>query len=203
MYYYIRGELVYTDQNTAVIDAGGVGYLLNISAATLGNLAGKTGSEVKLFTYLSVKEDAMELYGFYTNEELTAFKMLISVSGVGAKSAVSILSLMSAQRLSAAIVSGDSKAISRAQGIGAKTAARIVLELKDKISKEISADGVEIAGENDTDTQSSGGNFSEAVNALLVLGYTRSEANYALKGVSYDDDLETMIKKALSRLMKQ
>ncbi len=201
MYYYIKGELVLTEINTAVIDAGGVGYFLTISGSTLGAIASKVGTEVRLFTYLSVKEDAMELYGFSTLDELSAFKMLISVSGVGAKSAISILSLMSPKSLSAAIVTGDSKAISRAQGIGAKTAARIVLELKDKAAKELPPDSGNVSLTPDFEITLTN-KSSEALNALLVLGYTRAEANYALKDISPDCDLETMIKMALTKLMK-
>ncbi len=201
MYYYIKGELILTEINSAVIDAGGVGYLLTVSGNTLGSIAGKIGSVVKLFTYLSVKEDAMELYGFSALDELTAFKMLISVSGVGAKSAISILSLMTPTSLSSAIIAGDSKAISRAQGIGAKTAARIVLELKDKAAKELSPDESRISEGSFGETVSGTGK-GEALNALLVLGYTRSEGLYALKDVSDTDELEVMIKKALSKLMK-
>ena len=114
MYYYISGELVLADPTRAVIDAGGVGYRIFITGNTLGKLAGKIGSKVKLYTHFSVREDAMELYGFYTEEELSSFRMLISVSGVGAKSAVAILSLMSPERFAAAVMSGDAKAIAKA-----------------------------------------------------------------------------------------
>ncbi len=201
MYYYISGELALTEPSVAVIDAGGVGYKLTISGNTLGYLAGKNGSRVKLFTYLAVREDAMELYGFSSLEELSAFKMLISVSGVGAKSAVSILSLMSPERFATAVMTGDSKSISKAQGIGAKTAARIVLELKDKVKKELSAEeGTDIFSEEDTGASQN--NISEATNALMVLGYTRAEAMYALKGADPTAELETLIKNALAKLMK-
>ena len=107
MYYYISGELVLAEPNTAVVDAGGVGYKMTVSGNTLGKLAGKNGTKVKLFTHLSVREDAMELYGFASLEELSVFRMLVSVSGVGTKSAVSILSLMSHERFAAAVMTGD------------------------------------------------------------------------------------------------
>ena len=201
MYYYISGELILTDASFVVVDAGGIGYKLTVSGNTLGKLAGKAGSKVCLYTYLAVKEDAMELYGFSTQDELSAFKLLISVSGVGAKSAVSILSLMSPEKLTAVIANGDSKAISRAQGIGAKTAARIVLELKDKIKKEISLglNEVETQGFQDEDSNS---NYSEAIKALIVLGYTKSEAVYALKNCDFSLSIEELIKQALSKLIK-
>ncbi len=200
MYYYISGELVLADPVNAVIDAQGVGYRINISGNTLGKLAGKIGTNVRLYTHLSVREDAMELYGFYTLEELASFRMLISVSGVGAKSAISILSLMSPERFAQAVVNGDAKAIAKAQGIGSKTAQRIILEPKDKIGKELSPDGdygVETA------TEASGSsNIAAATDGLLVLGYTRSEAAYALKGLDPSLDVEVLIRNALSKLMK-
>ena len=200
MYYYISGELVLADPVNAVIDAQGVGYRINISGNTLGKLAGKIGSNVRLDTHLSVKEDAMELYGFYTLEELSSFRMLISVSGVGAKSAISILSLMSPERFAQAVVNGDAKAIAKAQGIGSKTAQRIILELKDKIGKELSTDGDYVL---ETETESSGSsNIAAATDGLLVLGYTRSEAAYALKGLDPSLDVEVLIRNALSKLMK-
>lgn len=200
MYYYISGELVLADPVNAVIDAQGVGYRINISGNTLGKLAGKIGSNVRLYTHLSVKEDAMELYGFYTLEELSSFRMLISVSGVGAKSAISILSLMSPERFAQAVVNGDAKAIAKAQGIGSKTAQRIILELKDKIGKELLTDGDYVL---ETETESSGSsNIAAATDGLLVLGYTRSEAAYALKGLDPSLDVEVLIRNALSKLMK-
>ena len=199
MYYYISGELVLADPVNAVIDAQGVGYRINISGNTLGKLAGKIGSNVRLSTHLSVKEDAMELYGFYSLEELASFRMLISVSGVGAKSAISILSLMSPERFAQAVVNGDSKAIAKAQGIGSKTAQRIILELKDKIGKELSPDD-DYVGE--TAASSSSSNIAAATDGLLVLGYTRSEAAYALKGLDPSLDVEVLIRNALSKLLK-
>jgi Holliday junction DNA helicase RuvA len=200
VYYYISGELVLADPSIAVIDAGGIGYRIFISGNTLGKLAGKLGSKVKLYTHFSVKEDAMELYGFYTEEELSSFRLLISVSGVGAKSAIAILSLMSPEKLATAIVNGDAKAISKAQGIGSKTAQRIILELKDKVGKELSSsdDGISVVSESAT----AGNNISEATNALIVLGYTRAEASYALKGLDPSLDLEALIRQALTKLMK-
>ncbi len=205
MFYYISGELALTDSNTAVIDAGGIGYKLNVSGNTLGKLASDgEGSRTRLYTYMSVREDAIELFGFYTKEELAAFKLLISVSGVGAKSAMSVLSLLSPEGFARAVSSGDSKSISRAQGIGAKTAARIVLDLKDKIAKEIETSDVNTATDMVADTVGSGSEYSEALNALLVLGYSRSEAAYALRGLSIENaGIEDLIRQALKKLMKQ
>ena len=200
MYYYISGELILADPSIAVIEAAGVGYRIFSSRNTLGKRGGKIGSKVKLDTHYSVKEDAMELYGFYTEEELSSFRMLISVSGVGAKSAIAILSLMSPERFAAAVINGDAKAISKAQGIGNKTAQRIILELKDKVGKGLSLDDSE--GFTEENIGASSNNISEATNALMVLGYTRSEAAFALKGLDGALDLEILIRQALTKLMK-
>lgn len=202
MFYYISGTLVIAEINTVVIDAGGIGYSLTVSENTVKKIAGSLGSFIKLFTYLAVREDAVELYGFATQEELTAFKLLISVSGVGAKSAISILSIMLPERLATAVMTGDSKLISKAQGIGAKTAARIVLELKDKIGKQISAEDGTVYSADFDDYTAPSDNISEAVNALLVLGYTKQDAIYALKGEDKNSDLEVLIKHALAKLVK-
>jgi len=201
VYYYISGELILAEPNTAVVEAAGVGYQLTISGYTLGKLAGKTGTKVKLFTHLSVREDAMELFGFSSLEELSTFRMLISVAGVCAKSAVSILSLMSPERFAAAVMNGDAKAIAKAQGIGGKTAARVILELKDKIKGDVSSDDGGLYGNEDILTVNEN-NIGEATNALMVLGYTRAEAAFALKGADPKADLEALIKTALARLMK-
>lgn len=200
MYYYISGELVLADPTTAVVDAGGVGYRMSISGNTLGKLAGKIGQKVRLYTHLSVREDAMELFGFYTLEELSTFRMLISVSGIGAKSAVSILTLMSPERFAAAVIAGDAKAIAKAQGIGVKTAQRVILELKDKVAKELSFE--DDLDEVVTAPSSSQNNLAEATSALMVLGYTRAEASYALKGADPSAELESLIRTALNKLMK-
>lgn len=199
MYYYISGTLVYLDPQTAVIDAGGVGYKMTVSGTTCGKLVGKINEKAKLYTHLAVREDNMELFGFFTLEELTAFRLLLSVSGVGAKSAVSVLTQLSPEKLSSAVINGDSKSIASAQGIGSKTAARIVLELKDKIAKELSV--------SDGDTVpniifAGNGANAEAMNALTVLGYTRQEASYALKNAPAGADVETLIRYALGKLMK-
>lgn len=199
MLYSITGEIVLTEPHTAVIECSGIAYRLTVSANTLACLAGKTG-EVRLFTYLQVREDALELYGFYDTEELSAFRMLISVSGVGPKAAMSILSLMTYGQFAIAVSTGDTKSISRASGIGAKTAARIVLELKDKLRGQVSA--AEKEGETPLGTPS-GGQIGEALDALLVLGYTRSEAEGALRSLeSSAMTLEEMIIASLKKLMR-
>lgn len=201
MYYYISGTLVLTSLSTAVIDAGGVGYRLTISSNTLGKLSGKEGSPVKLYSYFSVREDAMELFGFYNEEEKKAFEMLISVSGVGPKAALAILSVLTPERLASAVVSGDAKSISRANGVGAKTAARVVLELKDKISKVIEPE-TNGAFPLPDELSPDGSAIADAQAALMVLGYTRSEAIYALRELDPSMDAESLIREGLKRLMK-
>lgn len=181
----------------AVIECAGVGYKLFISGNTLGKLADKLGEKVRVFTYMKVSEDAVDLYGFYDEDELEIFKLLISVSGVGAKSAISILSLLTPSRFASVVAAGDAKAISQAQGIGAKTAQRIILELKDKVAKQS-------FGEDDSIPETTGGdvhdNFADAVDTLIVLGYTRREAMAALKGIDASLGLEDVIKAALKKL---
>ncbi|MGI6201793.1 MAG: Holliday junction branch migration protein RuvA [Eubacteriales bacterium] len=198
MYYYISGELVHTERNMAVIDAGGVGYKLTVSSTALGKLAGKTG-KVKLYTYLSVRDDALELYGFYSVEEASVFRMLITVSGVGPKAAMSILSTMSPEQFALAVTAGDAKALSKAPGVGPKTAARIILELKDKLSKEVDVPAPDAAA---ADAPPASGVIGEAQNALLVLGYSRAEAMWATKDADPSAGLEAVIREALRRLMK-
>lgn len=202
MYYYISGTLALLSLSTAVIDAGGVGYRLTVSSNTFSALAGKEGSPAKLFTYFSVREDAMELFGFADEEEKTAFELLISVSGVGPKAAMAILSVMTPSRLSGAVMSGDAKSIAKANGVGAKTAARVVLELKDKIGKAIGSapagDGSLTADIPDTGNSA----VADAQAALMVLGYSRAEANYALARLDSGLDTETLIREGLKRLMK-
>ena len=206
MFYYLQGKLAYTDLTTAVLDVGGVGYKLTVSGTTYSALP-RTSAEpiVKLYTYMAVREDEVELFGFYTEEELSAFKLLITVSGVGPKAAMAILTLLTPEKFALAVCSEDTKTLAKANGIGAKTAARVVLELKDKMSKEAPAimqssgsAGVAVAA-----ASGSGGKLSEAVDALTVLGYSRPEAMTALKGLDTDAlPLEELIRLSLKKLMR-
>ncbi len=202
MFYYISGELTHVAENIAVIDCGGVGYKLTVSATTLASLPSITADcpVVKLFTYLAVREDAMELYGFFSTDELDLFKLLISISGVGPKAAMSVLSLMSPAALADAITSQNVKMISRAPGVGTKTAQRIVLELSGKLAiadNKAPAGGTAAAAKRAP-------SFAEAQDALIVLGYTRVEAQNALKNVADADkkSTEELIKAALVALMR-
>ena len=198
MFYYVNGTLAVCEGSTVVVDCGGVGYKLTVSDNTFSKVAGKMGSEVKLFTYLSVREDAIELFGFSSNDELSAFKMLISVSGVGPKAAMAILSIMTPEKFAFAVSTGDVKGISKANNVGKRTAERIILELKDKVAKELSAVDTEtgevFAPQAETETS------AEAVSARMVLGFTRAEAVAALAGANPADPLEKQIKAALARL---
>ena len=184
MFYHLQGELCLADATGAVVDCGGVGYQVTISANTANALSGSLGQKVKLFTYLAVREDGVELFGFRTREELSCFKLLITVSGVGPKAALSILSVMTPDRFSFAVCTEDAKALAKAPGIGAKTAARIVLELKDKISKDtVSGIGANMSAPAAPQGKQESGKLSEAIDALTVLGYSRSESLDALKNL--------------------
>ena len=172
MYYSVRGEVVHLAPGIAVVECGGVGYKCFTTMNTQKNLA--IGSEAKLYTYLSVREDAMELFGFYTEEELNAYKTLIGISGVGPKVGIAILSALTPSQLSMAIASGDIKSITLAQGVGKKLAQRIILELKDKFNfgseSEFTVSGSPAAAV-------SAGNTAKAVEALGVLGYSASDVS--------------------------
>ena len=209
MFYYIEGKLAHLDYGFAVIDANGVGYKLTITQTTYEamppHLSVSEAPIVRLYSYMAVREDGIELFGFVSESELEAFKLLITVSGVGPKAAISILSVFSPDKLFITIMNEDTKAIAKANGIGAKTAARIVLELKDKISKSysesISAPQNVPAGRTTTPAGSS--KLSDAQSALLVLGYTKSEVVAALRGVDISnketDDIIRLALKNLSR----
>lgn len=207
MFYYINGKLAHLDPAFAVIDAGGIGYKLTISGTTHAamphHLTTQEPPNVKLYTYMAVREDGIELFGFMTEDELSYFKLLITVSGVGPKAAISILSEMTPAKLAIAICSDDKKAISRANGIGPKTAARIILELKDKLKGQsfIDTEGSITAEELSTSTPS--GKKKDAEDALTVLGYSRSEASAALRTINTDElELDEIIRQALKKLMR-
>lgn len=201
MIYHLNGTLELCEEGSCVIDCGGVGYKLFVSDNTYTSIVGQVGNKMKLLTYMQVREDAVELYGFKTNDELSAFKLLITVSGVGPKAAMSILSLLSPDKLSMAICSEDTKTISKANGIGAKTAARVVLELKDKIAKQSFATTGGGASQAPISFGKSS-NLSEALDALVVLGYSKSEAQRALGGIDPGLDVTKIIPIALSKLLK-
>lgn len=171
MYYSLRGNIIHLGPNIAVVECGGVGYKCQTTINTLKNL--KLNKEAKLYTYLNVREDAMELYGFYTEEELSAYKTLIGVSGVGPKVGLAILSVLTPQQISIAIASEDLKAITMAPGVGKKLAQRIVLELKDKF--KITGENAAAVNASSGVTAVVNGNVPKAVEALSVLGYTSTD----------------------------
>lgn len=206
MFYYISGKLAYLEPSFAVIDAGGVGYKLTVSLTTFSSLKNTTDtSKVTLFTHMSVREDGVELYGFGSSEELEAFKLLITVSGVGPKAAMAILSQMTPQKLTLAICTDDKKSISSANGIGPKTAARIILELKDKLAKsdftdtEISS----VISADDGAAYNSRSKLNDAQDALMALGYSRSEAYNVLKTIDTSKyEIDDIIRLALKKIIK-
>ena len=201
MYYYVSGEVAHVEPYLAVIDCGGVGYACRTTTFTLTQI--KKGDKAKLFTYLSGREDAMDPYGFASAEELKLFQQLISVSGVGPKAALSILSAGTPANLALAIITGDEKSLTAAAGVGKKLAQRIILELKDKLTKgqTVSAAGESVAGPAVTIIPQN--KLSEASAALAVLGYSQAEINVALKGIDIDNQsLEQIIRLALKNMMK-
>jgi len=196
MIYSVKGELTHIEPNLAVVECGGVGFACRTTSTSLEGL--KLGETCTFKTHMNVREDAIELFGFISLHELGCFKMLLSVSGVGPKAALAILSEMSPQSFALAVAADDVKSLTRVPGIGAKTAQLIILKLKDKIGKQSDFSGLE-----KVNTVSGGGNTSAAsaaINALLVLGFSASEAAGAL--VSLPDDMETSekIKQALKKL---
>lgn len=205
MYAYIKGTLEETTEDSVVVEAGGIGYNIKVSTATAELLPG-VGNEVKIYTYTLVREDAFALFGFLTRDDLEIFKKLIAVNGIGPKGGLAILSVMSADALRFAVMAGDAKAIAKAPGIGAKTAERVILELRDKISLEDTLKGLgEPAGAAGNAAGSQGGDNlmkREAIEALVALGYAASDATAAVKKVEVTEDTtsETILKLALKHI---
>lgn len=198
MIYSLRGKLIHKEIGLAVVECGGVGYGCKTSYSTVSRL-GETGSEVTLFTHLAVRDDGIELFGFGDMQELNCFRQLISVSGVGPKAAIAILSDMTPEQFALIVASGDSKMITRTKGIGTKTAQRIVLELKDKISSEAFGGGSMTAGKAAGSASSSGDGSSvgEAMEALMVLGYSQGEIATVLRQVDMSLSTQDIIKEVL------
>ncbi len=200
MLYSVRGKLIQTTATCAVVECGGVGFLCQTTLNTLKTL--KPGSEVMLYTYLNVREDAMELFGFATKTELDTFKTLISVSGVGPKAGLALLSELSPEQVAMAIATDDVKTITRAQGIGKKIAQRIVLELKDKLAKAAATDSG-FAPVSATAVSAAGGNVSKAIEALGVLGYTPAEVSPVLAQFDGNLPVEQLIAMTLRQMGRQ
>ncbi len=201
MFAYIKGTLEGKSNDSIIVEAGGIGYRIFTALSTI-NGAGQLSSQIKVYTHYYVREDIAALYGFITLEELGMFDMLITVSGVGPKAAISMISTLSPSRFALAVVSQDTKSLSKAPGIGPKMAQRIILELKDKISKE------QLTGSNSPDTapileNGTLNSVSEAVSALMVLGYSSYEASGAVsKSYTEGMEVEELIMKALKSLSK-
>ena len=200
MYSYIKGTLEETGEDYIVIEAGGIGYQIYTTGQTFQYLPSQ-GAELKVYTYLHVREDAMILFGFLTKDDLSVFKLLLGVSGIGPKGALAILSVVTTDDLRFAVLGDDAKAIARAPGVGAKTAQRLILELKDKLSLE-DAFEQKLAKNEDMVQNKTGGAKNEAVQALVALGYSSSEALKALQGVEIQEntDVEDILKAALKNM---
>ncbi len=200
MFYYLIGVVAEMEANLAVIDCGGVGYACATTNYTLSQL--KKGERAKLYTYMNVREDAVDLFGFSSQSELHSFKLLLGVSGVGPKAALAILSTNTPANLAMAVVMGDEKALTAAPGIGKKIAQRIILELKDKLAKEQASFGPDTGGSVPL-TVLPNDKAKEAGAARAVLGYSGSEVAAALKGIDIDTlPLEEIIRQALKRMVK-
>ena len=201
MYEYIRGQFQGISKDYVVIELNNIGYKIFTSGNTMSNMP-KVGDEVLLYLEQIVREDFIGLYGFTTREELEMFKLLLSINGVGAKAALSLLSISTVNNLKYAIMMGDEKHITRAPGIGKKTAQRIILELKDKLKPDelTSEDGQLIEGINENSDYSF--NINETLSALMALGYTEKEAQKALEKVDKTLSIENMIKESLKLLMR-
>lgn len=202
MYSYIKGTLEEVSEDLIVVENNGIGYNIRISARMLDALPAR-GEQVKIYTYLYVKEDAFSLFGFPSRDELEMFKLLINVSGIGPKGGLAVLSVLSANDLRFAIVAEDAKTISKAPGIGSKTAKRLIIELKDKIDLEAAIE----TGFEEMETPAAGGNSNnrirkEASEALVALGYSATEASKVLSGIEITevDDVERVLKAALKNM---
>jgi len=199
LFYHINGKVTAIEPNLAVIDCWGIGFALNATVNTLSRL--QIGESAKLYTYEHIREDSYDLFGFFDKQEKRCFEMLIGVSGVGPKAAISILSSSTPEGLAMAVISGDEKALTAAPGIGKKIAQRILLELKDKIAKETS--GFDIRGGSSSSVPVGTSKLSDAVSALAVLGYSNSEITVVMKDIDVDNTaLEDIIKQALRKMLK-
>lgn len=196
MFYYLKGKIVVLEPYLAVIDCSGIGFACNTSMRTIAAL--KVGQETTLYTYCNIREDAFDIYGFISSAEIQCFRMLVGVSGVGPKAALSILSGNSPEDLALAIVSGNEKALTMAPGVGKKLAQRIILELKDKVNKELSSPDLGISLPS-AQPESVGGKSNDVAAALSVLGYSPAEISAALRKV----DLSVLtVEEAIREVLK-
>ena len=199
MLYSLRGTLTHLEMNLAVVECAGVGYAVRTSAVSMSRLP-DLGEEVTMYTYLHVTENGIDLFGFCDKGELSCFKQLISVTRVGPKAALSVLSTVTPEQFALCVASGDAKSIAKAPGLGMKTAQRILLELKDKISKEQLSGSI---GDKAAFVPAASSNASEAISALVVLGYSQVDAASAISSLPPDTSVEDMIKHGLKALAMQ
>ncbi|MDR0947612.1 MAG: Holliday junction branch migration protein RuvA [Ruminococcus sp.] len=193
MIYSLNGKIIHKTADMAVIECGGVGYACKTTIPTLTKI-GSVGDNVRLFTYMHITENALDFFGFFDEQELLCFKMLLSVSGVGPKAAISVLSSLSSEKFALAVASEDPAAFKSIKGIGLKTASRIVLELKDKLKKQgVLSDDIKLPSGGH-------GNASEAISALEVLGFSQSEAVKAVTSLPPEKSVEELIKLSLKKL---
>ncbi|AYE35482.1 Holliday junction branch migration protein RuvA [Clostridium septicum] len=200
MYEYIKGKYMGINKDYIVVENNGLGYKVFTSGATMSSMP-KVGEDIMLYLEQIVREDFLGLYGFDSREELEMFKMLLSINGVGAKAALSLLSISRINNLKYAIMMGDDKHLCRAPGIGKKTAGRIILELKDKLKPDELIDDIENVESIENIEKYNVNVISEALGALLALGYSEKEAESALRKVNKDDTVENIIKSCLKVLM--
>ncbi len=198
MFYYLNGEVALLDENIAVIDCGGVGYACHSTAYTISKL--RVGQKAKLYTHCNIREDAFDIFGFSTREELRCFQMLIGVTGVGPKAAQAILSAVSPERFTLAVMTQDEKALIAAQGVGKKLAQRIILELKDKLGSAVTE--VDFSANASAPVVQAGSSLALAQAALAELGYSHAEIAAALKGVAVEGmSTEQLVRQALRSMV--
>ena len=199
MFYYLNGTITILDTNLAVVDCGGVGYACHTTNYTISKL--QVGKQARLFTYCNIKEEAFDIYGFYTREELSCFERLLSVGGVGPKAALAILSVVTPDQFTLAVMTQDAKTLTMAQGVGKKMAQRILLELKDKIAgAQLELNGAQM----ETSSPVHGSKTAEATAALAALGYSQQEIALALKGVDVQTmSVEEIVRQALRAMVMQ
>lgn len=196
----LRGKLIYSERDYIIVECGGVGFKCNVSLNTIGKLP-KLNSDIFIYTFMSVKEDAIDLFGFFSLEEIDCFKLLLSVSGVGPKMAIALLSEFTADRIMLLIASGDAKSLTAASGVGNKLAQRIVLELKDKVGTTFNVANVgDIAAVGNA---SAATNSKEAISALVSLGFSQSDAAMAVSKFDSSLSTEELIKLSLKELSRQ
>ena len=199
---YVKGTVEYIEEDNVVIDVGGIGYNVKVSADTAARMPG-VGEQTKLYTYMNVREDAVSLFGFFSRDDLAVFRQCITVSGIGPKGALAILSTLTADSLRFAILSGDAKAISKAPGIGIKTAERLILELRGKIRAEDTLIAKEMADYSGTSNAAADtAQKREAVEALVSLGYGQAEALKAVNAIEGIEEMDSgaVLKAALKKM---